>query len=227
MRTPICKTLLFLFCCGIMIGTARAKDLTAVEVADRIQKFYDATSDFQAAFQQEYFSKALGRKKSSSGFLYIKKPGKMRWDYKEPRPKHFVADGQALYIYDPELEQVMVDRAFSGSELTTAVAFLWGKGNLKTEFRLSFSRRTDLGGPSHYVLELTPKKTARFKKLVFVVDKEKCQVTETIIEDPGGNINHIFFANMSTNVGLKDQAFSFQIPEGVEVIEMPKKESAK
>jgi outer membrane lipoprotein carrier protein len=201
-----------------------SKDLTAGQVAERIQKFYEATQDFQAAFQQEYFSKVLGRKKSSSGFVYIKKPGKMRWDYKQPRPKHFVADGKALYIYDPELEQVMVDRAFSGSDLTTAVTFLWGQGRLADEFAIAFYGRGDLGGPQHYVLEMLPKKSARFKKLVMVVEKKTFKVIETVVEDPGGNVNHIFFANISTNVGLKDESFRFEIPEGVDVIEAPKRD---
>lgn len=206
----------------MLAPVAGAKDLTAGQVAEKIQKFYEATKDFQAAFQQEYFSKALGRKKSSSGFVYIKKPGKMRWDYKEPRPKHFIADGKALYIYDPDLEQVMVDRAFSGSSLTTAVTFLWGKGKLSSEFAIAFYGQGDLGGPGHYVLEMLPRKKARFKKLVMVVDRQTFKVTETVVEDPGGNVNHIFFANISTNVGLKDQSFHFEIPEGVEVIEAPK-----
>jgi outer membrane lipoprotein carrier protein len=217
------QTLLILLAAVLICSAARAKDLTAGQVADQIQKFYDSTKDFQAAFQQEYFSKALGRKKSSSGFIYIKKPGKMRWDYKQPRAKHFVADGQALYIYDPDLEQVMVDRKFSGSQLTTAVTFLWGRGNLKDEFKVEFSKRTDLGGPEHYVLELLPKKNARFKRLTFVVAKKNFQVVETLVVDPGDNINHIFFAKASINVGLKDQSFVFKIPAGVEVIEMPKK----
>ena len=216
------KTLLILLTAALLCSTVRAKDLDAGQVADKIQKFYDSTKDFQAAFQQEYFSKALGRKKTSSGFIYIKKPGKMRWDYKKPRAKHFVADGQALYIYDPDLEQVMVDRKFSGSQLTTAISFLWGRGNLKDEFNVEFSKRADLGGPGHYVLELLPKKNARFKRLTFVVDKKNFQVVETLVVDPGDNFNHIFFAKVSINVGLKDQSFLFKIPEGVEVIEMPK-----
>ena len=114
--------------------------ISAEQVAQGIQKYYDSTRDFQAAFQQEYASQALGRKRSSSGFVYIKKPGMMRWDYRSPRAKHFVADGQALYIYDPDLEQVMVDRSFSGSDLSTAVTFLWGRGSLVDEFKVAFSQ---------------------------------------------------------------------------------------
>ncbi len=219
------KTTLIIGCLGFLLSSAAvgAADLSPEQVADRIQKFYDSTRDFQAAFQQEYFSKALERKKRSSGFVYVKKPGRMRWDYKKPRPKHFVADGKALYIYDPELEQVMVDREFSSSSLSTAVTFLWGRGKLQDEFKVQFSARKDLGGPGHYLLELRPKKKARFKKLLFVVERKTFQVSETLVFDPGGNVNHIFFANMATNIGLKDDAFQFHIPAGVEVIEMPGK----
>jgi outer membrane lipoprotein carrier protein len=205
-----------------LVGPAYARELSALEVADRIQKSYDDTKDFKAAFQQEYFSQALGKTKSSSGYVYIKKPGKMRWDYKLPHPKHFVADGTALYVYDPELEQVMVDRSFSGSELTTAITFLWGKGRLRDEFSIAFSPRTDLGGPKHWVLEMIPKNKAQLKKLTFVVERESFRVVETLMEDPGDNVNHIFFANIKVNSGLKDEAFKFTIPEGVEVIEAPK-----
>ena len=205
----------------LLAAQALGKGLSAMQVARKIQGFYDSTNDFQAGFRQEYFSKALGRKRSSTGFVYIKKPGMMRWDYKTPRPKHFVVDGKALYVYDPDLMQVMRDKSFSGSRLTGAVSFLWGKGNLGKEFEITFSKRKDLGGPGRYVLQLVPRKKARFKKLIFVVDAKSFSVSETIIEDPGGNVNHVFFDHVSINVGLKDSAFLFDIPAGVDVIEIP------
>jgi outer membrane lipoprotein-sorting protein len=74
---------------------------------------------------------------------------------------------------------------------------------------------------------MLPRKKARFKKLVMVVDKKTFKVTETVVEDPGGNINHIFFAKISTNVGIKDESFHFEIPEGVDVIEAPKKKASE
>jgi outer membrane lipoprotein carrier protein len=211
---------------GMLAAQASGKQLSAMQVASKIQAFYVRTNDFQAGFRQEYFSKALGRKRSSTGFVYIKKPGMMRWDYKTPRAKHFVVDGKALYVYDPDLMQVMRDKSFSGSRLTGAVNFLWGKGNLGKEFVITFSKRKDLGGPDRYVLQLVPRKKARFKKLIFVVDAKTYSVSETIVEDPGGNVNHVFFDHVSTNVGLKDSSFHFDIPAGVDVIDIPHGEGA-
>lgn len=218
MRTwTIAATMIGLLFCTA--GVARAgKTLTAEQVADKLQKIYDQTEDFKAAFEQEYHSKALGRTKTSSGFVYVKKPGLMRWDYKKPRPKHFVADGKALYIYDPDLEQVMVDRSFAGSDLSTAVTFLWGKGKLRDDFSVAFAAKSD---PKHYLLELTPKSRARFRKLWFKVERDTFRVVETVVEDPGGNTNRIRFSKLSTNVGLKAAAFEFKIPDGVDVIEAP------
>ncbi len=202
----------------VFIPHAKAKDLTAVEVASRLQAIYEKTTDFKAAFRQEYKSKALDRTKVSSGYIYVKKPGLMRWDYKKPRPKNFVADGKALFIYDPQLEQVMVDRSFSGSSMSTAVSFLWGKGKLVDDFKVSFSKD---GKGDFYTLKLLPKSTARFKELYFKVDKRTFFVRETLVVDPGGNTNRITFSKMKTNVGLKDEAFHFRIPDGVDVIEAP------
>ncbi|MBN2498060.1 MAG: outer membrane lipoprotein carrier protein LolA [Deltaproteobacteria bacterium] len=209
---------------SLLAGPVLAGGQSAAEVVDGMQKLYESTRDFKAAFQQEYTSAALGRKKVSRGYVYVKKPGMMRWDYVEPGPKHFVSDGKALYVFDPELEQVMVDRAFTGSQLSTAVTFLWGRGKLRDEFLVKFGEREGLGGDGFHVLELVPKKRARFKKLWFVVEKDSFRVTETIVQDPGDNFNHIRFSKMATNVGLKDEAFHFAIPEGMEVIEAPKQQ---
>ena len=204
---------------GGLLAAGPAPVPSAEQVADGIQRFYQHTRDFKAAFDQEFFSATLGRKRKSSGFVYVKKPGMMRWDYRQPRPKHFVADGKALYVYDPDLEQVMVDKSFSGSELSTAVTFLWGRGNLKEEFTIGLSdRKTDLP-PNSLEISLVPRKKARFKKLWFVVDLKSFRVLQTTIADPGGNLNHISFSKMKINSGLKDTAFRFEIPKGIEVIE--------
>ncbi len=218
MRGPILTVII-----SLLLGLlpAQAKELTALEVAAKLQKFYDSTADFQAAFQQEYESKALSKKSQSGGFVYVKKPGKMRWDYTTPHPKHFVADGKALYIYDPELEQVMVDRNFASSDLTVALTFLWGKGKLTDEFTVAFAK-VPPPADSQVVLELTPKKAARFKRLWFTVDKATFRVDGTSVEDPGGNTNRITFTKISVNRGLKDEAFKLDIPKGIEVIEVPK-----
>ncbi|RLB54744.1 MAG: hypothetical protein DRI34_11585, partial [Deltaproteobacteria bacterium] len=193
----------------------------AGQVVERLQKFYDGVRDFKAAFSQEYTSRVFGTPRRSQGFLYIKKPGMMRWDYRRPNRKHFIVSGKVLYIYDPELSQVVVDRHFISSELSAAVTFLWGRGRLEKSFRISLSQRADLQRPDAWVLELVPRGPARFRRLWMVVRRKDAMVVQTLLEDPGGNLNKITFSKVSVNVGLRDDAFSFTVPPGVDVIEVP------
>ena len=109
----------------LMVATAtKAAEPAAEEVANRIQKFYDGTRDFQAAFQQEYESKALGRKKSSSGFVYIKKPGRMRWTYEAPEPSLVVSDGVTLWIYDPAFQEAQRREADSMKVISSLTSMI-------------------------------------------------------------------------------------------------------
>ncbi len=200
-------------------GGAAAQDARAV--AALVQKSYGTVRDFKAAFEQEYLSKALGRRKRSSGYLYVKRPDKMRWDYREPNPKHFLINGRTLYIYDPELNQVIVDRHFVSSQLTAAVSFLWGRGRLEEGFHLALERYPGVDPEKFWVLELRPRGPAQFTRMLLVLEKPRAVVRRSIIEDPGGNVNVIRFSRVSVNVGLKDQAFEFTIPKGVDVVEVP------
>ena len=63
---------------------------------DGIQKFYAEAQDLTAQFEQVYTYTVYGRKQKSNGVVYFKKPGMMRWDYRRPTPKVFVADGKRL-----------------------------------------------------------------------------------------------------------------------------------
>src|SRR4051794_35442159 len=81
-------------------GVARAAPDPQVLLA-KVQKFYDATRDLHAHFEQTLTS-AIGSPKKASGEVWLKKPGRMRWDYSKPEKKLMVADGQILWVYEPE-----------------------------------------------------------------------------------------------------------------------------
>src|SRR5262249_31429251 len=76
----------------------------ARDAVDRIQKFYESTRDLHAHFDQEQSSPVAGTKKAS-GEVWLKKPGKMRWEYSRPEKKLMLADGKMLWVYEPEDEQ--------------------------------------------------------------------------------------------------------------------------
>src|SRR5579862_5374459 len=142
----------------------------AASTLSKVQHYYDATKDYTAEFVQIYTRTALSKTTESSGIVTIKKPGMMRWEYKQPASKLFVTDGTKLYVYEPEEQQVIVDSNFKTAELSTSISFLFGEGKLGDAFTPS------MGTPEKYeapkgstVLELVPKKDATYTRLVLVI----------------------------------------------------------
>ena len=117
----------------------------AQEVAASLQKKYDAIRDFTADFVHESEGGLLRKKQTERGVVQVKKPGKMRWDYKSPEPKVFVSDGRRIYLHVPADNQVIISPVPEQDQATTAVLFLVGKGNLTRDFTVSYA---DGGGPT-------------------------------------------------------------------------------
>jgi len=193
--------------------------ISASAVLDRIQEFYEGTEDYQASFSQVYKNKLYNETKKSSGKVYIKRPGKMRWEYKKPNEKLFVSDGKVLWVYEAEANQVF-KQELSSSDLPTAIAFLMGKGNLKQDFTYKLIENEKAAKKGLIVIELVPKKaTTQYKKLLFMVDEKSAGVKRTIIVDHSDNTNSMRFEKVKTNQGLNSKKFKFKMPKGATLVE--------
>ncbi len=196
-------------------ASAQGKPLTAEELTDKVQDFYKNITDYQARFEQTYTDMAAGKESKSGGKVFFKKPGKMRWDYlTEGRTldKVLVSDGKAFTIYEAEYQQYY-RQCLKDSALPTALRFLMGTGDLRTEFNVAIKKSKQEGT---HRLELTPKKSSgKYKKVVFIVDANDFSVRESIIYDPYNNTNRIVFVKPSVNKSLPDAGFDFTIPQGV------------
>src|SRR5688500_18018077 len=138
-------------------GAAAAPAESAAALAARLQTRYDAIKDFTADFTQTYEGGVLRRKTTESGTLLVKKPGRMRWEYKIPEEKLFVADGRKLYAWVPADRQVTVSALPSGDAPATPVLFLLGRGQLVRDFAPSLPGAIP-GAPADSVaLALAPK----------------------------------------------------------------------
>ena len=193
-----------------------SEELSADELAERVQHFYGQTEDFQAAFLQSYTDVAAGQTKQSRGRVYFKKPGMMRWDYYDPsddnrRDRVLVSDGSKFWIYEFEYQQVFRE-CLEDSQLPTTLRFLMGEGDLSEEFDIEVADESTRERPT---IELTPKEpTSHYSKLRFELDGETFQVTKTTVYDPYGNTNEIDFRNIRVNRNLSESSFEFEVPEG-------------
>ena len=187
----------------------------AHEVAAALQKKYDAIRDFTADFVHESEGGLLRKKQTERGVVQVKKPGKMRWDYKSPEPKVFVSDGHRIYLHVPADNQVIVSPVPDQDQATTAVLFLVGKGNLTRDFTVSY---VEGGRPDTYALRLQPKLPERdYDWLQIVVDRQTLQIRTLSAADSQGGRSTFQFSNFKENVGLSDKTFTFKIPRGADV----------
>jgi outer membrane lipoprotein carrier protein len=194
-------------------------DLTAPQLAQALQKKYDGIRDFSSDFVHTYEGGVLRKVVTERGRLLIKKPGKMRWEYKSPEEKLFVSDGAEMYSYIPQDKQVIVAPVPPEDQATTPTLFLAGKGSLTRDFTPSL---TDLppGMPAATrALKLVPKKTQReYDWLILVVDPATFDIRGLVTVDAQGGKSSFAFTNLKENVGLADKEFAFKMPKGVDVV---------
>jgi outer membrane lipoprotein carrier protein len=205
---------------GSAVSQSARLDLPAV--VEKVQKKYDGAADFRAAFNQTLTNATFKRRTSSTGEVLLKKPGRMRWNYKTPETKTYVSDGEVLWLFEPEDKQAF-KQDLKGSQLPAALAFLTGKGKLSEEFDITIAKDPPVGTSRDYVLALSPKQPqAQVKSLLFVVDPDTFFVRETFIVDAQGNSNDILFSDVKINVHLPESTFHFTPPAGVRIVDTNK-----
>ncbi len=188
---------------------------TADEIVDGVQQFYAGITNVTAKFRQTVTNVTFGDTKQTDGMLYIKKPGKMRWDYitkknkKTSTNKSFISNGTYLWVVEHDNKQV-VEKSLEKNMLPVAVTFLYGKGDLKTDFTAALDGGKKYGGKDDFVLKLTPKAaSAQYKTLYLVIAKDDFRAKESIIIDAAGNTNHFRFYEPNFAKAVADKVFNF------------------
>lgn len=191
-----------------------AGDPAATEVVKGVQDFYRKTQQLTAKFRQSNYNKTFGLPTVNDGKVYLKKPGKMRWDYFSKRDKNKVtrsqmSNGQTIWAVDVN-GKWYYKQSLTDSTLPVAVTFLTGKGDLTKEFDARLLTGSKYGGPTDKVLELTPKKpSAQFKTLVLVVDPASHRVKKSIVTTATGDTNEFAFYEPDTTKAIADTTFVF------------------
>ena len=190
------------------------------QVVDGLETTYGKMNDLRADFTQVARNKSLGQDVKAEGTVYLKKGGKMRWEYRSPAPQQIISDGTYLWVYTPELNQVNkgdAPKALAGP----AGSFLQGLGKVREEFSARFlnpANKTDASGRP--VLDLTPKKpTPLLTRLVLTVDpKDHYLVRQAVLYDQLQNTVTMTFNRVVLNPGLSDTLFAFAPPKGTAVV---------
>ena len=187
-----------------------------------LENRYATMKDIRASFKQETFLSVANRSEKAEGKVYIKKGGKMFWDYTQPTAQKIILDGENLWVYLPDEKQVVKSSFTSFSSHIMADLF-YGKVNIKKRFRVSFLSTDTEDNSSSMVLELLPKEyNPTIKRLLLEIDPAGSLITKTILEDELGTKTTLMFSEIKVDKGIKDAYFIFTPPPGVEIFSPPK-----
>ena len=185
-----------------------------------LQKKYSVVRDLKMDFIQTYKSPHRAMK-TGTGILFLKRPGKMRWEYKTPSEKLFVSNGKTIYFYLPEERQVQKLPVKESHDQRIPFLFLLGRGNLKKDFsKIEWATDNKPFFQGNRVIYTYPKKGIdEFSRILMEFDPQNFQLQRITVIEIDASTSEFVFTNIKENIGTSDQSFDFKIPPNVEVLE--------
>ncbi|MGB9735126.1 MAG: outer membrane lipoprotein chaperone LolA [bacterium] len=220
----VVKVVVLLIAGLVIINTSVKADMSAKAVAEKVQSLYDKTSTLEADFVQIATMKSLSISEQDNGVVYMKKDGKIRWDYKSPKKQLIVSDGRTIWFYMPSDNQVIIGSFEKSFKYKPTQTFLTGMGRILEDFNVKFGNAKEFAAsPDEYILELIPKNRTDEApaKILLAVNKKDFLIMRSAIVDKFGNITEIDFKNIKLNTTLPDKLFTFTPPKDVEIIHSP------
>lgn len=191
------------------------KNVSVKDVAKAVDEHYNHLRSLQADFVEVYRGEGMDREES--GTLWLKKPRKMRWEYRSPKEKLFVSDGQTVWFYLPAERQVRKTELKKLDDLRSPLAFLLGKTKLENELQgLSFvvERPPQIAGDR--MLRGVPRAMADRVGEVELEINPANQIVRIAMSDVDGATTEFRFRNIKENAELGEERFRFAAPAGVE-----------
>jgi outer membrane lipoprotein carrier protein len=186
--------------------------------AAAVDAHYNHLRSLEAEFTEVY--RGSGMERTETGTLWLKKPGKMRWEYRSPREKLFVSDGKDAWFYVPADRQARKTAAKKLEDLRSPLAFLLGKTKLEKELQgLSLAPDVEPLAAGNVVLRGVPQALAdRVSEILLEITPDH-QIARIVIQAVDGGATEYRFGGMKEDVAIADGRFVFKPPAGTETVE--------
>jgi outer membrane lipoprotein carrier protein len=195
---------------------APAADVHAI--AQAVDNHYNHLRTLETDFTEIY--RGAGIERTESGTLRLKKPGKMRWEYRSPKEKLFLSDGQNAWFYVPGDRQVTKTPVRKLDDLRSPLGLLLGKTKLEKELQeLSLAPDVAPVTSGNVVIRGVPKAMAdRLSQVILEISPDD-RIARILIEGVDESVTEYRFNNQKENVEVDSQDFHFVPPPGVEVVD--------
>ncbi len=177
-----------------------------------LETFIEQLTSFEASFEQTLYDADSEPLRTSEGTIKLKRPARFVWTYSSPEPQLILADGERIWLYDEDLEQVTVnaiDERING----TPLQLLMQAAPLSEGFDIESLGKSD--GIDWFAL--TPLTQASDFEEVFIGLRDDT-IAAMELRDSFGQATQIRLDNFNADVELDDSLFIFEVPEGVDVI---------
>lgn len=179
---------------------------------DNLEKFLSNLNSFEAGFVQEVkdFSNQIIDK--SSGKVIFLKPNFFRWTYQVPSENEIISDGEFLYLYDPDLKQVIESRL--DGQLNMSPAMLLVSENIHEFFNTRLLKNSQ--NIMEFVAQPKNDESAFFKQVIFIFDNNQLNIMKVL--DNFDNLTTIKFHKIIQNKDINEARFLFNYPDDIDVI---------
>ena len=201
----------------LLAVSAIAADTPVASLLKTVEQRYNRTDSLQVLFREDY-TRAGHAQRSESGLLDLRKPGRMRWEYSEPKGKLAVCDGKMFWMYTPSKNRVEKMPLKETDDLQAPIAFLLGKLHFDKEFR-NLEGKPE--GSDMRVSALPKSDNLPYSAVEFLITPEG-RIREVKVTRFDNSIMQYTFDQEKVNPKLDDKLFRFQVPTGAEVVEADK-----
>lgn len=197
-----------------------------LDVVRQIQARYEKTKDLQADFSQKTKIEGFERPVVSSGKVYLKKPGRLRWDYLDPAAEEIYVIHDDVKVYVPEHKQVLVGKLTQMAASNAPLELLQGAAKLEESFDIEPTTGRERGIGGIRLITLIPKSrdhesTRNLQRIVVEVFPKTYFLRTVSLHEISGNVATFEFSGLKPNVGLGNDVFDFKAPPDVEVVKAP------
>jgi len=203
---------------SVMIGRTIASAQDVKSVAAAVDAHYNHLQTLEAEFTEVYQGSGMDR--TESGTLWLKKPGKMRWEYRSPREKLFVSNGKDAWFYVPDDRQARKESAKKLEDIRSPLAFLLGKTKLEKELKgLSLAPDRQPMQAGNVVLRGVPAALEdRISQVVLEISPEH-RIVRIELQELDGATTEYRFGDQKEDVSIADARFGFNPPAGIEIVD--------
>lgn len=194
-------------------SAAFAADAGVSKLLKAVEKRYNSAKTLTVSFEETY--KMQGRTRTEAGNLYLRKPGRMRWQYTRPAGKLFVSDGKNVYFYSSDTNRAEKMKLKETDDMRAPMAFLLGRLDFDKDFG-KYQSRQDASG---VFITATPRNDKMpYREVSFLVGAD-ARIQRLVVTGQDSSVLDFTFANEQPNAAVADSLFQFIPPKGAEWVD--------